>query len=426
MSVDLVLPHAYSPTAGAITPRLLVPTTNSRQNRFGSAMPIGEATKAAHVPFTRIPDAVLLDEHLTPIQFRIYAVIARRADRESASAFPSYETIAKDANISRRSAINGVKALVKAGYLVKRPQESGQGDATSNLYTISGKGSEIFAPRGVPSAKVVQSLHHVSAGIEPEAVQDLHHGSAANAPQVVQDLHHGSANAAPELDSKNNKRSNKTQENRIARVHTHEASAAAAAPDYELQALFTDFQENMGALTGVAKQVIAELAAEHSSDQVRKAIQEAVIYEKRSLAYVRRVLHAWKRDDRAAERNIASWSNASVPEEQSIAEESAPSLLVWPPPGLNDDLPAKLDLSDPAVAAWERICQQLPQLGRLTRMVTPVSLIGDMLTVSTSDARTYSVITDTQRHVVEYVVRSVLGEESSLQVELIRHVVGAA
>ncbi|MBK8136704.1 MAG: helix-turn-helix domain-containing protein [Chloroflexi bacterium] len=219
MSVDLVLPHAYSPPVGAIMPRLPVLPTNSRQNRSGSAMPIGEATKTAPVPFTRIPDAVLLDEHLTPIQFRIYVVIARRANRESASAFPSYETIAKDANISRRSAINGVKALVKAGYLAKRPQESGQGDATSNLYTISGKGSEIFAPRGVPSAKVVQSLHHVSAGIEPQAVQDLHHGSAANAPQVVQDLHHGSANAAPELDSKNKKKSNKTQENRIARGH---------------------------------------------------------------------------------------------------------------------------------------------------------------------------------------------------------------
>ncbi len=182
MSIDLVLPHAYSPTAGAITPRLPVPTTNSRQNRFGNAMPIGEATKAAHAPFTRIPDAVLLDEHLTPIQFRIYVVIARRANRESASAFPSYETIAKDANISRRSAINGVKALVKAGYLAKRPQESGQGDATSNLYTISGEGSEIFAPRGVPSGGVVQSLHHVSAELSRRqcricttVVQQMHH-----------------------------------------------------------------------------------------------------------------------------------------------------------------------------------------------------------------------------------------------------------
>ena len=99
-------------------------------------MPSDPVVPHASTPFTRVPDAVMLDEHLTPIQFRIYVVIARRADRESASAFPSYETIAKDANISRRSAINGVKALVKAGYLAKRPQESGQGDATSNLYTI--------------------------------------------------------------------------------------------------------------------------------------------------------------------------------------------------------------------------------------------------------------------------------------------------
>ena len=160
-------------------------------------MPSDPVVPHASTPFTRVPDAVMLDEHLTPIQFRIYVVIARRADRESASAFPSYETIAKDANISRRSAINGVKALVKAGYLAKRPQESGQGDATSNLYTISGEGSEIFAPRGVPSGKVVQSLHHVSAGIEPQVVQSLHHVSAGIEPQAVQDLHHGSAGFAP-------------------------------------------------------------------------------------------------------------------------------------------------------------------------------------------------------------------------------------
>ncbi|MBK8138338.1 MAG: helix-turn-helix domain-containing protein [Chloroflexi bacterium] len=390
-------------------------------------MPIGEATKAARVPFTRIPDAVLLDEHLTPIQFRIYVVIARRADRESASAFPSYNTIAQDANISRRSAINGVKALVKAGYLAKRPQESGQGDATSNLYTISGEGSEIFALRSVPSGKVVQSLHYVSPGIEPKAVQNLHHGSAENAPQVVQNLHQGSANAAPELDSKNKKKSNKTQENRIAPAHTHEASAAAAAAaDPELQALFADFQENIGALTAMAKQVIGELVAEHSTDQIRKAIQEAVIYEKRSLAYVRRVLHAWKRDVQAAERIVFSKPSCSTSKSEPATEINSVSDLCWPPSDLDKDLPTASDTNDPAMVAWNAISDRLLQLGRLTRLVTPVGLVGHVLTVRVSDERTYSVLTDTQRHLVAHAVQSVLGEKALLHVELVGRKTSAA
>ncbi|MBK8136703.1 MAG: DnaD domain protein [Chloroflexi bacterium] len=176
----------------------------------------------------------------------------------------------------------------------------------------------------------------------------------------------------------------------------------------------------------MAKQVIGELAAEHSTDQVRMAIQEAVIYEKRSLAYVRRVLHAWKRDGRATERGIASWSDTSVPNEQVIPEETVQSLLIWPPPDLDDDLPAKPDLSDPAVAAWAAICEQLPDLGRLPRMVTPISLVGDMLTVSVSDARTYSVLTNTQRIFVEYATRSVLGDDASLHMEMVEREAGAA
>ncbi len=182
---------------------------------------------------------------------------------------------------------------------------------------------------------------------------------------------------------------------------------------------FRIFKENIGALTAMAKQVIGELAAEHSTDQIRMAIQEAVIYEKRSLAYVRRVLHAWKRDGRAAERGIASWADTSIPNVQPIPEETDQSLLTWPPPDLNDDLPAAPDRSDPAVATWDKICQQLPQLGRLVRLVTPVSLVGNVLTVSVSDARTYSVLTNTQCQLVEHVTRSVLGDDVSLYVEMV-------
>ena len=160
------------------------------------------ATKPAPVAYTRIPDAVLLDSRLTPGQLRIYAVIARRADRDKATAFPSYKTIAADAHISRTSAINGVKALVQLGYLSKRAQESGQGDPTSNLYTISGEGSQIFV---LPRANAVSN--------SPQAAQKLDHRSAEYAPPVVQLFDRGGANFGPEQESLNKKKENKIQEN---------------------------------------------------------------------------------------------------------------------------------------------------------------------------------------------------------------------
>ena len=292
---------------------------------------------ATTAPYTRIPDAVLLDTRVTPVQLLIYAVIARRADRETASAFPSYATVARDANISRRSAINGVAMLVSFGYLTKRSQESGQGDLTSNRYMISGEGSEIFAPRGVSTVEVVQILHHGTAENTSPGAQDIHHGRAGFAPQVVQQMHHGSANAAPELDSINKKKINKTQDNRIARERIRETgedsdSASAAAADPELEGLFLDFQENIGALTGMSKQVLAGLAAEFGSAHVREAIQEAVIYEKRSLAYVRRVLEAWWRNGRSSEDDKPSpllsdqkWSEFPPVDQATIAQFFPPS-----------------------------------------------------------------------------------------------------
>lgn len=343
------------------------------------------------VPFTRIPDAVLLDSRLTPVQFRIYAVIARRADRETASAFPSYATIARDANISRTSAINGVTALVSFGYLTKRPQESVQGDATSNLYTISGEGSQIFAPRR-PALAIVNS----------RMVQGMNYGSTEFAPQVVQPVDHGGANSVPEPDSPNQRQKNKTQENRIAPAHTHEASAAAASP--ELTPAFSDFQENIGTLTAIVRQVIAELVSEFGAGQVRKAIQEAVIYEKRSLGYIRRVLSAWKRDGRRQKRT------SSAQDAQSLLNDFMPTPLpdaidlTWPPPDLlleGHQEPPSNSLNF-AADTWNTISECLPQFRRFMQCVTPRTFSNGLLVVGVSNNRVYKCLTTTQSSLIQY------------------------
>jgi DnaD/phage-associated family protein len=364
---------------------------------------------ATAIPFTRIPDAVLLDPRLTAVQLRIYAVIARRLGSDTASAFPSYATIARDANTSRTSAISAVKALIDLGYLRKQAQSSGQGDLTSNRYTICGEGSQIFVPRG---AIAVPPLVHV-----------LDHGGTNPALPVVQILNHGGADFGPELESKNQNQSNKTQEIQNARESAPAPASAAADPD--LQSVLSDYQENIGALTSMVTQVVTDLVKDCGPGWVRDAIQEAVIYEKRSLAYVRRILRAWKQTGRAGERKILPLKLEPIPVLQNKAVDAATD-IVWPPPSLVRDSGAAPDRSDPAAVAWKAICERMPQIGRLSRMATPVSLVGSVLTIEVTDPRTYSVLTNTQRHLVDFASRQVLGNEGSVAVTMVERQLSAA
>ncbi|KXK52760.1 MAG: primosome, DnaD subunit [Chloroflexi bacterium OLB13] len=362
---------------------------------------------ATTIPFTRIPDSVLLDPRLTAVQLRIYAVIARRLGSDTASAFPSYATIARDANTSRTSAISAVKALIELGYLCKQAQPSGQGDLTSNRYTICGEGSQIYAPRGAIAV--------------PPLVHGLDHGSKDPALPVVQILNHGGADFGPEPESKNQTQRNKTQEIQNAR----EPAPAPASADPELQSVLSDYQENIGALTAMAMQVVTDLVKDCGSGWVRDAIQEAVIYEKRSLAYVRRILRAWKQTGRAGERKILPIRFEPIPVPQSEAAHTATD-IVWPPPDLVRDAGAAPNRSDPAAVAWRTICDRMPQLGRLSRMATAVSLEDGVLTIEVGDPRTYSVLTSTQRHLVAFASREVLGNEGSVAVTKVEHRLGAA
>ncbi|MBC6957544.1 MAG: hypothetical protein DWB44_15355 [Chloroflexi bacterium] len=105
-----------------------------------------------------------------------------------------------------------------------------------------------------------------------------------------------------------------------------------------------------------------------------------MIYEKRSLAYVRRILRAWKQSGRNGERKITPIRFEPNPVQQVETLDTATD-IVWPPPSLVRDASVAPDRSDPAVCAWKAICDRLPLLGRLSRMATPVSLLDGVLTI---------------------------------------------
>jgi hypothetical protein len=59
-------------------------------------------------------------------------------------------------------------------------------------------------------------------------------------------------------------------------------------------------------------------------------------------------------------------------------------------------------------------------------MATPVSVKYGVLTIAVTDPRTYSILTDTQRHLVAFASREVLGGEGSVAVTMVERQLGAA
>lgn len=111
---------------------------------------------------------------LSVVPFAVLVALILRAD-EHGKSWPSYETIARDAHVSLRSAKSAIQALKRDGHIrVTRRSVDGRRDPDSNLY------------------EVVHHVHEVVQEVH-DLVHDMHGGSAPGARQVVQEVHGGSA-----------------------------------------------------------------------------------------------------------------------------------------------------------------------------------------------------------------------------------------
>jgi hypothetical protein len=145
-----------------------------------------------------------------------------------------------------------------------------------------------------------------------------------------------------------------------------------------------------------------------------------VIYEKRSLAYVRRVLEAWKRNGRPGELDAPSplppdriWSEFPPVDQATIAQFFPPS------PGLESFELENLDTANLAVAAWNAIRSRVPELGRFARVIEPISLTDNVLTVRVPDERTKLALTKGLGSFITRAIFLVLGKGAKLQVEIV-------
>lgn len=107
-------------------------------------------------------------------------VLIKLADNASdvGECWPSYQHIADQCEISKRSVMNHISALCEAGLLRKEIRKGGPKGNSSNVYFLTLDG-------GAPPA--------------PGVVQEIHQGSAADAPPSESAAPGGSAGAAPRI-----------------------------------------------------------------------------------------------------------------------------------------------------------------------------------------------------------------------------------
>ena len=112
-------------------------------------------------------------------------VLIKLADNASdvGECWPSYQHIADQCEISKRSVMNHITALCDAGLLRKEIRKGGPKGNSSNVYFLTLEGGG--AP---PTSGVVQQIHQGSAAGSPPSESPALGGSAADAPRISTSL----------------------------------------------------------------------------------------------------------------------------------------------------------------------------------------------------------------------------------------------
>lgn len=128
----------------------------------------------------------------SPLTRLVLLVLAAHMSNVGLSCFPSIDTIARKARVSRRAVITHLKAAIVAGWLLKTPRMMSGGRRSSNEYVAR-----------VPAAAMVNGMH-------PTGAHDVHPG--------VHVATSDSAPHAPELDSNYSENTQAAPASRSARV----------------------------------------------------------------------------------------------------------------------------------------------------------------------------------------------------------------
>lgn len=100
----------------------------------------------------------------------VYLAVCDRAD-EDGVCWPSFKTLAKDAGVSKPTAITHIEKLVELGFLLcEKRHKKGKKESDSNVYTVLLKEGE-GGKGGLPP--VVKEFNHPSKGVLPGVVKEV-------------------------------------------------------------------------------------------------------------------------------------------------------------------------------------------------------------------------------------------------------------
>ncbi|PEW46618.1 helix-turn-helix domain-containing protein [Bacillus thuringiensis] len=86
--------------------------------------------------FFMVENDVIDNGDLDVYEFKTYAVILRHANKETQSAFPSLNTLAKKVGCGKKKIVECIKSLIAKGYIAKITRKDDKGDNLSNVYHI--------------------------------------------------------------------------------------------------------------------------------------------------------------------------------------------------------------------------------------------------------------------------------------------------
>ncbi len=153
-----------------------------------------------------IEDAVIdrYGPHIGAIGVAVYAYLARRADRQGV-CFPSYQTVAQQLNLSRRTVITYVRLLEQHGLLVAATRGAPKGRRANAYRLVSMSPAEngaAVAPaqhdhRGGAAGSPFASANSRPNGATVSPVQHDHQGGAAGSPSASANGRPNGAAVAP-------------------------------------------------------------------------------------------------------------------------------------------------------------------------------------------------------------------------------------
>lgn len=131
-------------------------------------------TIAADHYFAQIPEDLLHDKSLSPMDVRVYGALRRFADQASGKCFPSHATIAEKIGTSARTVRRSCDDLTKAGWLVAQRRKREDGGWSSNNYVVRSVRRDPIGHTRPMASDTGDPSHRTQMAEEPEPLNQSH------------------------------------------------------------------------------------------------------------------------------------------------------------------------------------------------------------------------------------------------------------